>query len=217
MLDQAGMMVEAGARAGAAATAAEAGVLDQALRVPAPAAPRVPRCFAPRRPRAAVGCCEGRMRPRSASSGASPSCLRAADPAPSWFASRRCARAAQAACGRTSSGALAGRCGRAAAAGAAGPPAAAGAHLAPDGHVLSGKHGRVGGGLVAVGLHLHATGHAHDGLTARQIGHVDEGVVEAGEDVSHAEDLLAIAGGGTDGHILRLSATAGLLRCHFDG
>ena len=38
------------------------------------------------------------------------------------------------------------------------------AHLAAGGHILRGKHGRVGGGLVAVGLHLHAAGHAHQRL-----------------------------------------------------
>ena len=98
--------------------------------------------------------------------------------------------------------------------------------LAADGDVLSGQHGGVGGGLVTVGLDLHATGDTGDGLTAtgitqvslctiflkcqnariffqirrpldgccsdvREIGDVDEGVVEGGEDTGNAEDELA--------------------------
>lgn len=41
--------------------------------------------------------------------------------------------------------------------------------LAADGDVLSGQHGGVGGGLVTVGLDLHATGDTADGLTATGI------------------------------------------------
>jgi len=41
--------------------------------------------------------------------------------------------------------------------------------LAADGDVLSGQHGGVGGGLVTVGLDLHATGDTGDGLTATGI------------------------------------------------
>ena len=98
--------------------------------------------------------------------------------------------------------------------------------LAADGDVLSGQHGGVGGGLVTVGLDLHATGDTGDGLTAtgitqvslctiflkcqnariffqirrpldgccsdvREIGDVDEGVVEGGEDTGNAKDELA--------------------------
>ena len=98
--------------------------------------------------------------------------------------------------------------------------------LAADGDVLSGQHGGVGGGLVTVGLDLHATGDTGDGLTAtgitqvslctiflkcqnariffqirrpldgccsdvREIGDVDEGVVEGSEDAGNAEDELA--------------------------
>ena len=44
--------------------------------------------------------------------------------------------------------------------------------------VLGRQHGSVGGGLVTVGLDLHATGDTGDGFAARQIGDVDEGVVE---------------------------------------
>ena len=64
--------------------------------------------------------------------------------------------------------------------------------LAADGDVLGGKHSRVGGGLVAIGLDLHATGHADQGLLAGQIGDVHEGVVEGGEDVGNAKDQLAL-------------------------
>jgi hypothetical protein len=41
--------------------------------------------------------------------------------------------------------------------------------LAADGDVLSGQHGGVRGGLVTVGLDLHATGDTGDGLTATGI------------------------------------------------
>ena len=50
--------------------------------------------------------------------------------------------------------------------------------LAALGDVLGGQHGGVRGRLVAVGLDLHAAGDTGDGFAARQIGHVDEGVVE---------------------------------------
>ena len=98
--------------------------------------------------------------------------------------------------------------------------------LAADGDVLGSQHGGVGGGLVTVGLDLHATGNTGDGLTAagitqvslctiflsnmpiagsssnsrilggccsdvREIGDVDEGVVEGGEDTGNAKDELA--------------------------
>ena len=63
--------------------------------------------------------------------------------------------------------------------------------------VLSSQHGGVGGGLVTVGLDLHATGDTRDGFAARQIGDVDEGVVERGEDAGNAEDELALTDLGT--------------------
>ena len=58
--------------------------------------------------------------------------------------------------------------------------------------VLGSQHSGVGGGLVTVGLDLHATGDTGDGLAAGQIGDVDEGVVEGGEDAGNAEDELAL-------------------------
>lgn len=63
--------------------------------------------------------------------------------------------------------------------------------LAAGGDVLGSQHGSVGGGLVTVSLDLHSTGDTGDGFTAGQIGDVDEGVVEGGEDTSNAEDELA--------------------------
>lgn len=63
--------------------------------------------------------------------------------------------------------------------------------LAAGGDVLSSQHGSVGGGLVTIGLDLHSTGDTGDGFTAGQIGDVDEGVVEGGEDTGNAEDELA--------------------------
>ena len=64
--------------------------------------------------------------------------------------------------------------------------------LAPDGDVLGGEHGRVRRRLVAVGLDLHAPGDAHERLASREVGDVDEGVVEGGEEVRDGEDLLAL-------------------------
>ena len=85
--------------------------------------------------------------------------------------------------------------------------------LAASGNVLGGKHGRVGRRLVAVGLDLHAAGHAHQRLLARQVRHVDEGVVEGGEDVGDAEHQLALPGGwwGT-GSVIRKRLGGGLQR-----
>ena len=63
--------------------------------------------------------------------------------------------------------------------------------------VLGSQHGGVGGGLVTVGLDLHATGDTRDGFAARQIGDVDEGIVERGEDAGNAKDELALTDLGT--------------------
>jgi hypothetical protein len=62
--------------------------------------------------------------------------------------------------------------------------------LAAGGDVLGSQHGSVGGGLVTIGLDLHATGDTADGLTAGEIGDVNEGVVEASKDASNTEDEL---------------------------
>jgi hypothetical protein len=63
--------------------------------------------------------------------------------------------------------------------------------------VLGCQHGGVWGGLVTVGLDLHATGDTGDGFAARQIGDVDEGVIERRKDAGNAEDELALADLGT--------------------
>lgn len=67
---------------------------------------------------------------------------------------------------------------------------------APLGDVLSGQHGSVRRGLVAVSLDLHATGDTGDGLTAREISDVNEGIVEGGVDVRDGEDILALTDSG---------------------
>jgi len=64
--------------------------------------------------------------------------------------------------------------------------------LASEGDVLGGKHGGVRAGLVAVGLDLHAAGDADEGLAAGEVGNVDEGVIEGGEQVGNAEYFLAL-------------------------
>jgi hypothetical protein len=58
--------------------------------------------------------------------------------------------------------------------------------------VLSRQHGSVWGGLVTISLDLHSTGDTGDGFAAGQIGDVDEGVVERGEDAGNAKDELAL-------------------------
>jgi hypothetical protein len=63
--------------------------------------------------------------------------------------------------------------------------------------VLGCQHGGVWGGLVTIGLDLHATGDTGDGFAARQIGDVDEGVIEGRKDAGNAEDELALADLGT--------------------
>merc|ERR1719251_795153 len=59
-------------------------------------------------------------------------------------------------------------------------------------NVLGSQHSSVGRSLVAISLHLHATSHPADGLPAREVSDVNKGVVEGGEDVSNAEDELAV-------------------------
>ena len=46
--------------------------------------------------------------------------------------------------------------------------------------------------LFSVSLDLHAAGDAGVGLSPRKVSHVDEGVVEGGEDVTDAEDVLGL-------------------------
>merc|ERR1719509_120534 len=49
--------------------------------------------------------------------------------------------------------------------------------------ILGSQHSSVRGCLLPVSLHLHAASNSGDGFTARQVGDVDESVVERGEDV----------------------------------
>jgi len=53
------------------------------------------------------------------------------------------------------------------------------------------QHGGVGGRLFSVGLDLHTTGDAGVGFTAGKIGHVDEGVVEGGLDVTDTKSVVS--------------------------
>merc|ERR1711916_396197 len=78
--------------------------------------------------------------------------------------------------------------------------------LALGGDVLGGHHRGVRGGLIAVSLDLHAPSPLDDGFAARDIGHVDEGVVERREDVRDAEDDLALADLRAQRHLLGLLA-----------
>ena len=65
--------------------------------------------------------------------------------------------------------------------------------------------------LVTVSLDLHSTGDSGVGLTARQVSHVDEGIVECGEDVANTESVLGLlsstnGGGSVVSNLLFLSA-----------
>ena len=53
----------------------------------------------------------------------------------------------------------------------------------------------IGRGLLSVSLDLHATGNSGVGLTAGQVSHVDEGIVECGQDVADTEDVLSLLAG----------------------
>lgn len=57
----------------------------------------------------------------------------------------------------------------------------------------------VGGGLLSVGLDLHAAGDSSVGLAAGQVGHVDEGVVESGQDVADAKCVFGLFSSSSDG------------------
>jgi hypothetical protein len=50
-------------------------------------------------------------------------------------------------------------------------------------------------GLLSVSLDLHATSDSGVGLTAGQVSHVDEGIVECGQDVADTEDVLSLLAG----------------------
>jgi hypothetical protein len=63
--------------------------------------------------------------------------------------------------------------------------------LASDRNVLGGKHRRVWGGLIAIGLDLHASGNAHHGFSSREVGDVNKGIVEGGKDAGNAKDFFA--------------------------
>ena len=61
--------------------------------------------------------------------------------------------------------------------------------------VLGSQHGGVGGGLVTVGLDLHATGDTRDGLATRQIGDMDKGIIEGRKNTGHSKNELALCRG----------------------
>lgn len=63
--------------------------------------------------------------------------------------------------------------------------------LEPVDDVDGGLHGGVGGGLVAICLDFHAAGDSREGLSAGEIGDVDEGIVPGCEDVADSEDISA--------------------------
>ena len=76
----------------------------------------------------------------------------------------------------------------------------------------------VRGGLLTIGLDLHATGDTRVGFTAGQISNVNESIVERSLDVADAENVLGVlAGLGLRGtvvdHLLFLLLVGSLLLC----
>lgn len=58
--------------------------------------------------------------------------------------------------------------------------------------VLGSQHGGVWGGLISVSLDLHTTSDSADGFPTGKIGHVDESIVERGEDTGNTEDKRTV-------------------------
>jgi hypothetical protein len=83
--------------------------------------------------------------------------------------------------------------------------------LAAGRDVLGSQHSSVGRRLITVGLDFHATSDTADRFTSAEIGDVDEGVVEAGEDAGNAKNELAFPNLGPQGNVL-LRGTRGSLR-----
>merc|ERR1712211_226047 len=82
-------------------------------------------------------------------------------------------------------------------------------------NILCGQHSSVGRSLITIRLHVHATSHPADGLPAGEVGDVNEGVVEGGENVSNAEDKLAIPDLRSQADLdLLLSFSLSLPGCH---
>lgn len=57
---------------------------------------------------------------------------------------------------------------------------------------MGGKHGSVGRGFVPIGLDFHSTSDTYESFPSREIGNVDEGIVEGGEEMGHGEDFFAL-------------------------
>lgn len=64
--------------------------------------------------------------------------------------------------------------------------------LALLGNILSGQHGSVRRRLVSIGLDLHSTGDSGDGFFTREIGNVDESIVEGGEDLRVWQGIIRV-------------------------
>ena len=58
-------------------------------------------------------------------------------------------------------------------------------------HILRSQHCSVRTGLVTVCFDTHTAGDLHDGLAARKVSDVHEGVIERGEDVGDAKHILS--------------------------
>ena len=84
--------------------------------------------------------------------------------------------------------------------------------LAPHGDVLGGKHSSVGARLVTIGFHLHTTSDTNERLPSGDIGHMDESVVERGEDMDDPEDVLSLPDLRSESHGLLLLSLLSLRR-----
>jgi hypothetical protein len=64
--------------------------------------------------------------------------------------------------------------------------------LALFGNILGGKHSGVWGGFISVSLDLHSSGDADQCFSSRQIGNVNECIIERGKQVGNTEDFFSV-------------------------
>ena len=57
--------------------------------------------------------------------------------------------------------------------------------------VMGSHHSGIGGRFFSISFDFHTTGDSDQGFAAREIGHVNKGVIEGSQDVGHSEDSFA--------------------------
>ena len=72
----------------------------------------------------------------------------------------------------------------------------------------------IGRRLFSIGLNLHSSGDSEVGFSSREIGHVDESVVEGGKEMDDSENVLVLSSTGLRGSVVGnlLFLDNGLLR-----